>query len=143
MPLHDSGRASLARCGAGVDWFEELTAAGAFLLRTCGRRRLPFPPCEGGVGRRTSASSVYPPFARKYVRKRHALQAGEAAHALSNSSINRAKHTSVVLSRLTGPPPPGPPLHKGGKEAGTLAEFAYEFGAGPLGAGPEKTRALR
>ena len=84
------------------------------------------PPCEGGVGgvgqtasaspgvgRRTSASSVYSPFARNDVRKRHALKAGEAAHAPSTSSIDRAQHGSLVHSKLTGPPPLTPPSQGG------------------------------
>ena len=67
----------------------------------------------GGVGRRTSASSVCSPFARNDVRKRHALQAGEAAHTPSTSSIDRAKHASLVHSTLTGPPPLTPPSQGG------------------------------
>jgi len=75
------------------------------------------------VGRRTSASSVCSPFARKDVRKRLDIQAGEAAHTPSTSSIDRAKHASLVHSTLTGLPPLTP-LHKGGgNEEGALAEF--------------------
>ena len=97
------------------------------------------PPCEGGaggvgqtasaspgVGRRTSASSVCSPFARNDVRKRHALKAGEAAHAPSTSSIGRAQHGSFVHSKLTGPPPLAPPSQGGEKEGG-LAEVAQRI----------------
>ena len=88
------------------------------MLCTCGGA-ITFPPLvkggPGGVGRRTSASSVYSPFARNDVRKRHAIKGGEAAHAPSTSSFDRAEHASLVHSTLTGPPP-RPPLHKGGKE---------------------------
>ena len=78
------------------------------------------------MGRRTSASSVCSPFARNDVRKRHALQAGEAAHAPSTSSIDRAKHASLVHSTLTGPPPLAPPS-QGGEREGGLAEFAQRI----------------
>ena len=81
---------------------------------------LTFPPLVkggvGGVGRRTSASSVYSPFARKDVRKRHVLQAGEAAHARSTLSIDRTKarlHRGFDAHR---PTPPGPPFARGGKK---------------------------
>jgi hypothetical protein len=56
-------------------------------------------------GNRPSALSVCSPFARKGVCKRHALR-GEAAHMPSTSSIDRAKHASLVHSTLTRPTPP-------------------------------------
>jgi hypothetical protein len=67
------------------------------------------------VGRKTSASSACSLPARNDVRKRRAIQAGDAAHTPSTSSIDRAQHVSLVLSTLTGPPPL-PPLRKGGKK---------------------------
>jgi hypothetical protein len=82
---------------------------------------------SGGVGRRTSASSVYSPFARNDVRKRHAIYGGEAAHAPSTSSFDRAKHASLVHSMLSGPPPLTPPSQGGGKKKGALAEFAQRI----------------
>ena len=135
----------------------------------CARAAFFSPPCEGGVGgvgqtasaspgvgRRTSASSVCSPFARNDVRKRHALQAGEAAHAPSTSSIGRAQHGSFVHSKLTGPPPLAPPS-QGGEKEGALAEVAQRIrkectsGAtptlhhavrAPFARGGEKDRAL-
>ena len=74
------------------------------------------------MGRRTFASSVYSPFARNDVRKRHAIQGGEAAHSPSTSSIDRAKHASLVHSTLTGPPPL-PPFTRG-KEEGRWRDLA-------------------
>jgi hypothetical protein len=63
----------------------------------------------GGVGQKTSESSVYLPFARNNGRKRHALRASKAPRAPSTSSIDRAaKHTSLAHSTLTGPPPLAP-----------------------------------
>ena len=59
---------------------------------------------------------MYSPFARNDVRKRHALQAGEAAHAPSSSSIDCAKAVSLVDSTLTGPPPLTPPSQGGEKK---------------------------
>jgi hypothetical protein len=47
------------------------------------------------------------------VLKRHAMQAGEAANTPSTSSIDRAKHTSIVHSTLIGPPPLAPPSQEG------------------------------
>jgi hypothetical protein len=106
------------------------------------------------VGQTASASPEYLPFANNDVEKRHALEGGDAVHTPSTSSIDRAKHFSLVHSMLTGPPPltpPSqggerrgrargicatnserlfatltgpPPLHKGGKEEGACAEFA-------------------
>ena len=84
---------------------------------------LTFPPLvkggAGGVGRTTSASSVWSPFARKDVRKRHVLQAGEAAHARSTLSIDRATAASIVDSAFTGPPPVAPPFARGKEDRGS------------------------
>ena len=58
------------------------------------------------MGRKTSASAACWTFARNDVRIRHVKQAGEAAHAPSTSSFDRAKHASLVHSTLTPWPPP-------------------------------------
>jgi hypothetical protein len=96
------------------------------LLRLCERRRLPFPPCEGGlggVGRRTSASSVHSPFARSDVRRRYALRAGEAAHTRGPHRLI-SPSTAASCIRRSPAHPPRPPLHKGGKKEATRAVFA-------------------
>ena len=84
------------RSGVRVSQFGLLARPG--VLRVTGS--LTFPPLvkggQGGWAGTASASSVYSPFARKDVRKRHASQAGEAAHAPSTSSFDRAKHGSLV-----------------------------------------------
>ena len=122
-PHHGEVRAP-AWCKVGVDGLKSRPPKERFCCAHAGGAFLS-PPCEGGVGgvgqtgvgRRTSASSVYSPFARKDVRKRHAIQAGEAAHAPSTSSIDRAKHASLVHSTLTRPPPLTPPS-QGGERRG-------------------------
>ena len=124
--------AAPAWCKVGVGWVEESNAKGAFLLRTCAVA-LTFPPLVkgglGGVGRKTSASSVCSPFARREVRKRHAFQADEAAQCavdLIDRSISPS--TPPSCARRSPARPPWPPLHKGGKEESSLAEFAQRIG---------------
>ena len=48
------------------------------------------------------------------------MHAGEVAHTPWTSSIDRAKHTSLVPSTLIGPPPLAPPSQGGGKKKGAL-----------------------
>jgi hypothetical protein len=68
---------------------------------------------KGGLGGGAGDLS-YPRVACNAVRKRRAKQGGEAARVPSTSSIDRAKHASLVHSTPTVPPP-CPPPHKGGK----------------------------
>ena len=78
------------------------------------------PPCEGGargVGRKTSALSVDSPFARNDVRKRHAIQSDEAAHAQSTSSVDAPSYALLCTQRSPGPPPLTPPSQGGKEEA--------------------------
>ena len=100
------------------DWVEKLTAKRTPLLRRAGGGGT-FPPLVkgglGGVGRKTLASSVYSPFARKDVRKRHVLQAGKAAHCevdIIDRSHQGRLHRGFDAYR---PTPPGPPFARGGK----------------------------
>jgi hypothetical protein len=83
------------------------------LLRTSGRRRLAFPPCEGGVGHEASVSSMYSSVHHNDVRERQAIQRGETTDARSALSIDSDKYDFVVQSKLTGPPPLTPPSQGG------------------------------
>ena len=108
-------------------------------MRTSGRRFFS-PPCEGGVRGggpdRTSASSVYSPFVRNDVGKRLAIKTGEAAHVLSTSSIDLAKHASLLHRTLTGPPPLAPPSQGGEKSQ----HLVMSRGIRPTAPGPPFTR---
>ena len=68
------------------------------------------------MGRKTSALSVYSRFARKDVSKPHPMQAGEAAHPISTSSIDRAAHLTRA-SAAHWPTPAAPPS-QGGERRG-------------------------
>ena len=64
---------------------------------------LTFPPLVkgglGGVGRKTSASSVCSPFASNDLRKRHALKSGEAAYTLGRPHRSIARNQAYVTER--------------------------------------------
>ena len=77
---------------------------------------------QGGVGRRTSASSVDSPCARNDVSMGRAVCRGEAANAQSNSSI-APRLLSVAHSTVTRPTP----YAQGGERTGALAEFVQRI----------------
>jgi hypothetical protein len=68
------------------------------------------------VGRRAPASSACSPFARNDVRKRHAIQAGEAARAVD--LIDRSRQTRLTRALDAHRPTPLSPPSQGGERRG-------------------------
>jgi hypothetical protein len=99
-----------------------------------------FPPLvkggPGGVGRRTSASSVDSSIARDDVSIARAVHRDESAHSQSTSSIAPG-FCPTVHSTVARPTPPNPPFTRGGKKRARSPNSRDEVGTNARAVQPQ------
>jgi hypothetical protein len=122
---------ALARCNVGVDGVEDSSAKETLFVAHTRTAVFTFPPpCEGGI---RGGWAAEPPH-RQCIRRSPVKTSGNDTPPRSaRPRTRRRPHRSIAQACLprgldVHRPTPLPPLHKGGKEKGALAEFAQRIG---------------